>query len=339
MNELVTYAGKQYKSLRVHMGKEPSNKDYWLHAAAKEALIIPKIKESPKPVILKSKEIARPILRRDDRGKDGVNGIKGDKGEAGDKGLKGFDGLPGPKGDKGEPGISGRDGVSGKDGKDGKHGKNGKDGVGLRYILEDTRLGIKREDEDYFNYLEFPKGKLGNEKGKRDWFGIGGSSHFRLTSVTGNNNLIYIAKTSNATLKNLAAGANVSISDNGVGTLTIASTGGGGGTGLTWSTVTSISNTGVSNNGYITNNIAQVTVGLPNSSTVGDILAIVGRGTGGWKISQGAGQTIHFESNDTTTGTSGSLTSQTRYDCVEMICIIANTDWVVRTSQGNIIIS
>lgn len=93
------------------------------------------------------------------------------------------------------------------------------------------------------------------------------------------------------------------------------------------------------NNGYIMNNAGGVTGTLPATAAVGDIIAIVGKGAGGWLIAQNGGQTIHFGNLDTTTGVTGSLGSMLRYDCVEIICITANTDFVVRSSVGNLVVT
>lgn len=116
----------------------------------------------------------------------------------------------------GKDGKDGRDGVDGNHGKDGRDGNHGRDGLDGRDGKDGPSGKDAVIDKDFF-------------KDKRDWFGIGGSSHYRLTSVAGNTNLIYLAKTSNATLKNLKAGTNVTITDNGQGTLTLAASGGGGG--------------------------------------------------------------------------------------------------------------
>ena len=88
-------------------------------------------------------------------------------------------------------------------------------------------------------------------------------------------------------------------------------------------------------NGYILNNAGLVTATLPAAAAVGTIIAIVGKGAGLYTIAQGAGQTIHFDDIDTTPGVGGSLTATNRYDCIELICITANSDWVVRSSVGN----
>ncbi|MBX9922935.1 MAG: hypothetical protein K2Y01_02380 [Rhabdochlamydiaceae bacterium] len=112
--------------------------------------------------------------------------------------------------------------------------------------------------------------------------------------------------------------------------------GGGGGGGITWNTVSGTSQSAAVNNGYITNNASLVTVTLPSSSSVGDMVEIAGQGAGGWKVAQNASQVIHMDGVDTTTGTGGSLASTVRYDAVRLLCITANTDWLVLSGIGNI---
>jgi hypothetical protein len=91
------------------------------------------------------------------------------------------------------------------------------------------------------------------------------------------------------------------------------------------------------NNGYILNNPALVIATLPATSSVGDLVWIVGKGVGGWQIAQNVGQTIHFGNQDTTTGIGGSLDSTNQYDAIQLLCTAANTDWTCTgISQGNI---
>jgi hypothetical protein len=81
-------------------------------------------------------------------GKDGEKGEKGDKGERGEKG------------DKGDSGKDGVDGKDGRDGIDGIDGTSGADGVGLEYEWDGTKLGVKRENESQFQFVDL-KGKDG----------------------------------------------------------------------------------------------------------------------------------------------------------------------------------
>lgn len=107
---------------------------------------------------------------------------------------------------------------------------------------------------------------------------------------------------------------------------------------MTWTEVTGTSQAAAVNNGYITNNVALVTVTLPSTAAVGQRVAITGKGAGLWSLAQNAGQTVHFGSFDTTAGVGGSITASVRYDCLEVQCTTANTDWVVIRSVGALVI-
>jgi hypothetical protein len=105
---------------------------------------------------------------------------------------------------------------------------------------------------------------------------------------------------------------------------------------IPYTEVTGTSQNAAVDNGYILNNAALVTLTLPSTAAVGTVIPVVGKGAGGWKVAQNASQVIHIGSADTTTGTGGSLNSTNRYDCVDLVCVTANTDFVVRNQQGNI---
>jgi len=108
---------------------------------------------------------------------------------------------------------------------------------------------------------------------------------------------------------------------------------------ITWSEVTGTSQSASVNSGYISNNASQVVITLPDTAAVGSILRVTGKGAGGWKIAQNAGETITWdESNSTTTGVGGYLESSDDYDSVELICLTANTLWGILSSKGNITI-
>ena len=55
---------------------------------------------------------------------------------------------------------------------------------------------------------------------------------------------------------------------------------------LTWQNVTGTNQQAQSNTGYLANNAAQVTITLPASPNVGDIVSVSGVGAGGWQIGQ-----------------------------------------------------
>ena len=138
-------------------------------------------------------------------------------------------------------------------------------------------------------------------------------------------------------LATLTEGANITIT-NAAGSITIASAGGGGG--ITWNEVVGVSQAAAVDNGYICNNAGLVTVTLPDTAALGSVVAITGKGAGGWAVAQNAGETIYWdEANATTTGVGGSLASTDDYDSVRLICITADTDWGVLSSKGNITIT
>jgi hypothetical protein len=132
----------------------------------------------------------------------------------------------------------------------------------------------------------------------------------------------------------ITAGTNISVVPT-ANTITINSTGAAS---FTWTTVSGTSQAAAVNTGYITDNVGLVTVTLPATAAVGDVIRISGKGSGGWLLAQNGGQTVHFSGSNTTTGGTGSLASVTRYDAVELLCITANTDFAVISSVGNLTI-
>lgn len=105
---------------------------------------------------------------------------------------------------------------------------------------------------------------------------------------------------------------------------------------LSWTDVTGTSQSMAVNNGYTANNAALVTFTLPATAAYGSIIEVAGKGAGGWAIAQNSGQTIHFGSVNTTTGTGGSLASTLQYDTIRLLCTVANNDFTVLSSVGNI---
>lgn len=156
-----------------------------------------------------------------------------------------------------------------------------------------------------------------------------------VTSTVPSSGIVAFLGTSNGTTE-----FNVCIGLVAYDTSTSTSTGSSGsGTGIIWNEVTGTTQSATINNGYIANNAALVTVTLPSTCVLGSIIKVAGKGNGGWKIAQNASQVIHFGVFDSTTGTAGYLQYQHKYDSVELLCITANTDFLVLNSFGNIIIN
>ncbi len=99
---------------------------------------------------------------------------------------------------------------------------------------------------------------------------------------------------------------------------------------MSWTEVVATSGAIAVANGYITNNAGLVTMTLPVTAAVGDIVTIVGKGAGGWLIAQNATQIIQVGSSASTTGVGGSVASTNRYDSIDLVCVTANTLFVTR---------
>jgi hypothetical protein len=131
----------------------------------------------------------------------------------------------------------------------------------------------------------------------------------------------------------ITAGTGISVTP-GAGTITIASTGGGG---FTWNNVTvNAPVTMVAAHGYIQNSAGtNLDFILPSTSAVGDVVAVADGGLG-FQITQAAGQYIEFGNVTTTVGTGGSITSISGQNCaIQLLCIQANIAWVVISSVSN----
>lgn len=83
----------------------------------------------------------------------------------------------------------------------------------------------------------------------------------------------------------------------------------------------------------------RVSFTLPSSVTLGSRFRVAGFGAAGWQITQQAGQSIYFGNQITTVGASGGLASTVFTDGVEIVCVVANTTFLVISSVGNITIS
>ena len=100
-----------------------------------------------------------------ERGLQGIQGIRGEKGEQGERGLQGIQGVKGEKGDKGERGERGLQGIQGNQGArgiQGEKGDKGETGVGLGFEWSGTKLGIKKDTDISYSYVEL-KGDKGEQ--------------------------------------------------------------------------------------------------------------------------------------------------------------------------------
>lgn len=106
-----------------------------------------------------------------------------------------------------------------------------------------------------------------------------------------------------------------------------------GGSGISWTEVTGTTQTMAVNNGYIANNASQVALTLPATSSVGDTVYIVGKGSGGWNIksnSSAAAQTVKFSNETSPTSSSSAISlriSVYAADAITLVCTVANSVW------------
>lgn len=105
-------------------------------------------------------------------------------------------------------------------------------------------------------------------------------------------------------------------------------------TSLFWADVAGTTQAAAVNTGYIISNASQTTVTLPATAAEGSVIAIAGKGAAGWIMQANSGQTIHI--GNQVTSTAGALTSTNQWDCVEIVCVTADTVWVVRDMMGNL---
>jgi hypothetical protein len=144
-------------------------------------------------------------------------------------------------------------------------------------------------------------------------------------STTPTNGQIPIGNGANYVSATLTAGTGISIT-NGSGSITLASLGGG----ITWTTIAGTTQAAVIDHGYIVGNASQTTITLPATAVVGSVVAVAGQGAAGWILAANAGQTIKIQGG--TTSTAGSLTSAEQYDSIQVVCVVADTTWVVTSA-------
>lgn len=126
------------------------------------------------------------------------------------------------------------------------------------------------------------------------------------------------------------AGTTTNVSGN---TLTIT----GDGLGVIWSVIGASQALAV-NHGYICTTGAALSLSLPATSTLGQVIEITLDGSTSFTVTQGAGQSIRFGSVSTTAGAGGSMVSTAQGDSIRMVCSVANTKWNVLSSVGNLTI-
>ncbi len=93
------------------------------------------------------------------------------------------------------------------------------------------------------------------------------------------------------------------------------------------------------NTGVIANSLTQLEFSLPASAAVGDRVQVTSLNSGGWKITQGAGQSIIYSNGQTPIGVDGSLVGNGIGASAELVCAVANDTWIVVDSETPLVIS
>ncbi len=158
--------------------------------------------------------------------------------------------------------------------------------------------------------------------------------------TNGSNGQVLIGGGSNPLWASITAGANITLTP-GANSLTIAASGGSGA--LTWTKVVGDTTMAV-NTGYICNKTSGTTVinmTLPAIAALGALVTVVQQtGYSTLKVLPAASQTIIYGQYQTVAGSGGGLLQgSTIGDSLQMVCITANTTWLVYGSIGNFLVT
>lgn len=135
----------------------------------------------------------------------------------------------------------------------------------------------------------------------------------------------------NPVLGNLTSTGGTLTITNGPGSINLETNNAG-----TFWTVVTTNQTLSDNNGYFANAAGVLDFALPTTSLVGDTYEVVAMSAGGWQITQGIGQQIRLGNATTTSGVGGSLASTAQGDWIQLVCTVANTNWIANVKQGTI---
>lgn len=153
-------------------------------------------------------------------------------------------------------------------------------------------------------------------------------------SATMTNGQVIVGSTgATPTAATIGSSGNIAITV-GAGTLSIGTTGFGS---FAYNSVAGTTQAAAVNNGYIISNAGQTTVTLPATAALGSVVAVQGRGAAGWILAANTGQIINLGSSPTSSA--GSLTSTNLWDAVEVVCVVANTTWAVKSLVGNLTVA
>lgn len=156
----------------------------------------------------------------------------------------------------------------------------------------------------------------------------GTSSTSGTAQVTADGQLLIGAGSSpHIRVNTLTAGTGISIA-NGAGSITISTT-----PTFIWENI-GASQQLVPNHGYFCSFGGALSLLLPSSAAVGDIIEVVLIGSTSWTITQAANQRIRLANTQTTLGAGGSIGSLQQGDHLRLVCQTADLIWVVCGNTG-----
>jgi hypothetical protein len=169
--------------------------------------------------------------------------------------------------------------------------------------------------------------KLGAQTANASPVGNASTAALSWTPAMKNGEILIGATGAAPMAKTLKAGSGISIK-NASGYIKISSV-------FVWDEVVTTPMNLDANNGYIANMPTLLTFMLPSSAPIGAKIKILGKGTGLYRINQAAGQNIVGCSALTSIGATGYLVSTSRYDVLELICIVTDTTFQITRASGN----
>jgi hypothetical protein len=160
---------------------------------------------------------------------------------------------------------------------------------------------------------------------------VGGANAQSLTSLAvGSSGQVLVGSTGADPVFATLTGTGGITFTTGAGSLAINNTGGG----LTWSVI-SADQTAATNNGYFCNKGSLLTLTLPSTTVIGDVIALVNiNGAAFSKILSANPGTIHIGSS-TCTANTGSLTSTALGDAIFLVAQTTASVWYAYGVQGN----
>ncbi len=167
---------------------------------------------------------------------------------------------------------------------------------------------------------------------------VASASEVDFALTNGTNGQVIIGGGANPAWASITAGSNITLTP-GANSLTISSSG----TGIAWTKVTADTTMAV-NTGYITNKTTgtmAINMTLPATAALGSLITVVQQTSyAPITVLPAASQTIIYGQYATATGSGGGqLQGSTIGDSLQMVCITANTTWLVYGSIGNFLVT